>query len=45
MRDADIRAFLIELYEMGQQHDAREQVHPDVSRVTPLTTGIACSRR
>ncbi len=25
MRDADIRAFLIELYEMGQQHDAREQ--------------------
>ena len=27
MRDADIRAFLIELYEMGQQHNAREQEH------------------
>ena len=25
MRDADIRAFLIELYETGQQNDAREQ--------------------
>jgi len=25
MRDADIRAFLIELYETGQQHDAQEQ--------------------
>ena len=25
MRDADIRAFLTELYETGRQHDAREQ--------------------
>ncbi len=27
MRDADIRAFLAELYKTGQQHDAQEQEH------------------
>ena len=29
MRDADIRTFLTELYETGQQHDAQEQEHSD----------------
>src|SRR5215467_6315558 len=51
MRDTDIRAFLAELYEAGQQHDAHEQerskkmlnLEPDTAQLVNIL--IRSSRR